>query len=231
MPEWTITLNEKVLKQFTITDGSSLTIGRSADADVVVDNTAISRKHTSLELKDGIYYLADLDSLNGTFVNGQKIEKNVPVSENDRIELGKFKLSIAQDTDQTASTSFATPMDIEDETLFISSKKAAEIMKPSPAGKPQHKLTVITGEASQKMLSLDGKTSIKIGKDASCDIVISGWFVAGAQCYILSRDEKFFIVPQQSWAGTYLNGAKIKNEQLLRKGDVIAIKSVQIRFE
>ncbi|MCK5227285.1 MAG: FHA domain-containing protein, partial [Desulfobulbaceae bacterium] len=51
------------------------------------------------------------------------------------------------------------------------------------------------------------------------------------QCYILSRDEKFFIVPQQSWAGTYLNGAKIKNEQLLRKGDVIAIKSVQIRFE
>ncbi|MCK5404004.1 MAG: FHA domain-containing protein, partial [Desulfobulbaceae bacterium] len=85
MPQWTITLNDKVLKQFTITDGSSLTIGRSADADVVVDNTAISRKHTSLGLKDGIYYLSDLGSLNGTFVNGQKIEKNVPVSENDRI--------------------------------------------------------------------------------------------------------------------------------------------------
>ena len=66
--------------------------------------------------------------------------------------------------------------------------------------------------------------------EPSADIVIKGWFVAKAQCYIIGKKGKYYIVPQSSWANTKLNDVIIKKERLLRKGDIIEIKNVKIRF-
>jgi pSer/pThr/pTyr-binding forkhead associated (FHA) protein len=77
---------------------------------------------------------------------------------------------------------------------------------------------------------LIGKGSIKIGKDQSCDMILSGLLIADSQCYIVKHDDAFKIVPQRSWAKTFLNGTKIKGEQVLRKGDIIKIRSTKIRF-
>ena len=74
MDEWALILNDRIIKRFYIEDGQSLTIGRGNESDVVVDNTAISRQHCTLELKNETYYLTDLYSLNGTKVNGKKIK-------------------------------------------------------------------------------------------------------------------------------------------------------------
>ncbi|MDG4476483.1 FHA domain-containing protein [Desulfobacterales bacterium RS19-109] len=93
-----------------------------------------------------------------------------------------------------------------------------------------YRLTVIEGNASPSTLSLDGKSSAKIGKDPSCDILIPGWLVSKTQCYVVSKKDKYYIVPQRSWANTKLNDVIIKEERLLRKGDIIQIKSVKIRF-
>ena len=91
-------------------------------------------------------------------------------------------------------------------------------------------LTLLEGEATPGQVSLDGKTSIKLGKNSSCDLVIPGFFVAQAQCYIIKRDDSYLIVPQKSWSKTKLNGLKIDSEQHLHKGDVIQISSTKIRF-
>jgi hypothetical protein len=80
------------------------------------------------------------------------------------------------------------------------------------------------------VLSLDGKSSVKIGKDPSCDMIIPGWLVGKTQCYVVSKKDKYYIIPQRSWANTRLNDVIIKEERLLRKGDMIQIKSVTIRF-
>lgn len=238
MAEWTIMLHDKVIKRFTLSEGSQVTIGRGSEADVVVDNTAISRQHTALELRDGVYFLSDLGSKNGTFVNGQKVDKAVPVSENDIVELGKFRLSVSlEDTPETsASSSSASPMDMDEETIFISSKKSG-IKQPAPQAargpvkKSGPRLTLISGNVNPAQLSLDGKSSIKIGKDPTCDMVLSGWLVAGAQCYIISRDEKHYIIPQGKWVATKINGIRIKGEHVLRKGDIIEIRDSKIRYE
>lgn len=232
--DWTILLNDRVITRFTTHEGSKLIIGRSPDADVVIDNTAISRHHSSLELRDGRHYLADLNSTNGTTVNGKKITSKVPVTEKDVIFLGKFRLLQAAADEQHASSSYATAMDIDDEaTVFVSSPRQ-QAVQPAQAAPPSaneiYRLTVIEGRAAPKTLSLDGKSSVKIGKDPSCDMIITGWLVGKTQCYVVSKKDKYFIVPQRSWANTRLNEVIIKEERLLRKGDTIQIKSVKIRF-
>jgi pSer/pThr/pTyr-binding forkhead associated (FHA) protein len=233
--DWTIMLNDRVITRFTTHEGSKLIIGRSPDADVVIDNTAVSRHHSSIELRDGRHYLADMKSTNGTTVNGKKITSKVPVTEKDVIFIGKFRLVQTASDEQLASSSYATAMDIDDEaTVFVSSPRQQTAAQPSQAAPSSasevYKLTVIEGNATPNTLSLDGKSSVKIGKDPSCDMIIAGWLVSKTQCYVVSKKDKYFIVPQRSWSNTKLNDVIIKEERLLRKGDTIQIKSVKIRF-
>jgi two-component system cell cycle response regulator len=56
-------------------DGFEMRIGRSADNTVVVDDEGISRTHVRMSYKDGYYFAEDLESSNGTYVNGERIEK------------------------------------------------------------------------------------------------------------------------------------------------------------
>lgn len=233
--DWAIMLNDRIITRFTTHEGNKLIIGRSPDADVVIDNTAISRHHSSIELRDGRHYLADMQSTNGTFVNGKRIASKVPISDNDFILIGKFRLIQAAANEQHAPSSYATAMNIDDEaTIFVSSPRqqaaAKATMEARPSAKELYRLSVIEGHAKPMAISLDGKSSMKIGKDPSCDMVISGWFVGKTQCYVVSKKDKYYLVPQRSWANTRLNGVSIKEERLLRKDDIIQIKSVKIRF-
>jgi len=230
MNEWTISLNDKLIKSFTIKEGWKLTIGRGADADVIVDNTAISREHTSLELKDGLYILSDLGSLNGTFVNGKKINGTEYITQEDDIKLGKFKLSVGRGSEQELTSSYGAHPDTDDKTIIVSSKQLAGMAKDSDVKKPEHQLILMEGNAAPKKISLKGKSSIKLGKALSCDMVLSGFFIADAQLYIVQHKDKYKIIPQRSWAKTFVNGTKIRDEQILKKGDIIKIRSTKIRF-
>jgi pSer/pThr/pTyr-binding forkhead associated (FHA) protein len=230
MNEWTISLNDKLIKSFTIKEGWKLTIGRGADADVIVDNTAISREHTSLKLKDGLYILSDLGSLNGTFVNGKKINGTEYITQDDDIKLGKFKLSVGKGSEQELTSSYGAHPDTDDKTIIVSSKQLAGMAKDSDVKKPEHQLILMEGNAAPKKISLKGKSSIKLGKALSCDMVLSGFFIADAQFYIVQHKDKYKIIPQRSWAKTFVNGIKIRDEQILKKGDIIKIRSTKIRF-
>ncbi|MDH4332654.1 MAG: FHA domain-containing protein [Desulfobulbaceae bacterium] len=126
-------------------------------------------------------------------------------------------------------------MDIDDEaTVFVSSPRqqaaSQSIQSAAPSANEVYRLTVIEGAAAPNTLSLDGKSSVKIGKDPACDMIIPGWLVSKTQCYVVSKKDKYYLVPQRSWANTKLNDVIIKEERLLRKGDIIQIKSVKIRF-
>jgi predicted component of type VI protein secretion system len=57
---------------------TSLTLGRSAQCDVVIPYEAMSRQHCLIELKDGDIFVTDLASSNGVLVEGQKIPANIP---------------------------------------------------------------------------------------------------------------------------------------------------------
>jgi hypothetical protein len=66
-------------------------LGRSRDCDIVVPDHNVSRQHAEIRLEDGLHWLVDLDSTNGTLVNGKKV-KRVKLEAGDRIEVGSTEL-------------------------------------------------------------------------------------------------------------------------------------------
>ncbi len=76
---------------------SVITIGRATDNDVVIDNKLASRHHAIIQKIKDAYYLKDLESTNGTLLNGETIPagKYVRIAPTDTIVIGKTNLTIA----------------------------------------------------------------------------------------------------------------------------------------
>ncbi|HPC58612.1 MAG TPA: FHA domain-containing protein [Kiritimatiellia bacterium] len=68
--------------------GEPLSIGRSREADIPLLDDRVSRVHCGIRLSEGEFYLKDLKSRNGTFVNGQRVEDTVKLKPGDRIQVG-----------------------------------------------------------------------------------------------------------------------------------------------
>ncbi len=72
--------------------GEKMTIGRSPDAEVFLDDVTVSRNHALLvRRRDGLY-IDDLGSLNGTYVNRRRIESH-RLQNGDELQVGKYKLT------------------------------------------------------------------------------------------------------------------------------------------
>jgi pSer/pThr/pTyr-binding forkhead associated (FHA) protein len=72
--------------------GEKLTIGRSPDAEIFLDDVTVSRNHALLvRRRDGLY-IDDLGSLNGTYVNRRRIESH-RLQNGDELQVGKYKLT------------------------------------------------------------------------------------------------------------------------------------------
>lgn len=225
MKKWAIMLQGKIIKQFDVEEGQRLIIGRGDDAEIRVDNTAISRHHSAIEIQNGKPFLQDLCSLNGTLVNGKKIDF-IQIFEGDDIIIGKFNLVWSSTlSGEAALSSSTTPMDIEDATIFTPGK-------PQNASKAKtHQLNVTQGRCEPSVLPLAGRTSIKLGKAPNSDIFTPGFLVSGNQCYINKKDSSYFLIPQSGWRKTLINGEKVTTKVELHPGDEISIAGNTIRFE
>ena len=72
--------------------GERMTVGRSPEAEVFLDDVTVSRNHALLvRRRDGLY-IDDLGSLNGTYVNRRRIESH-KLSDGDELQVGKYKLT------------------------------------------------------------------------------------------------------------------------------------------
>jgi hypothetical protein len=69
-----------------------MTIGRRPDSNIFLDDVTVSRDHALLVRRSGDYYLDDLGSLNGTYVNRHRIESH-RLEDGDELQVGKFKLT------------------------------------------------------------------------------------------------------------------------------------------
>ncbi|MBU0480002.1 MAG: FHA domain-containing protein [Proteobacteria bacterium] len=233
MEEWVLVHNDRIVKRFSIENGQCLTIGRDADADIVINNTAISRKHTSLELMGGSYYLTDLYSLNGTKVNGKQIVSSVPISKNDLIEVGKFILKPAEYlTGEAEAGSVAANPDSFNQTIYVSGLYKRSLLNKEKKPKKYNELTVLEGKASPETLSLKGRGSIRAGKDITSDLILAGWFIGNPQFFITHRGDGYYIVHNKSLLHrmTSINGKPLKGERKLRKKDIISVGSIRIQF-
>jgi pSer/pThr/pTyr-binding forkhead associated (FHA) protein len=224
MGEWHVMLKDRILHRFGIEEGERLNIGRGEDVDVNLDNAAVSRRHASLEMRNGTYYLTDLESTNGTFVNGRKIRATIPVTNADRIEIGKFRFAPVQVLRARSSTTM--PGDFEGTVYVAPNGKQNRV-----GARRTPRLTLIQGKASPNGLSFEGKETVTLGKHADCDLHLNGWLVGKTECSIVARDDDYYLVDHPGWRCTRINGQKIRGEQRLHTGDMISIAGSKLRFE
>jgi pSer/pThr/pTyr-binding forkhead associated (FHA) protein len=76
-------------KFFLDTDATS--VGRHPDSDIFLDDITVSRQHAEIRRDNGSFKLHDVGSLNGTYVNRERVEET-PLHSGDEIQIGKFKL-------------------------------------------------------------------------------------------------------------------------------------------
>jgi hypothetical protein len=73
-------------------ESERMTVGRRPESDVFLDDVTVSRDHALIVKRGNDYYLDDLGSLNGTYVNRKRIESQ-KLSDGDELQIGKFKLT------------------------------------------------------------------------------------------------------------------------------------------
>lgn len=72
-------------------DRDTTVIGRHPDCEIFLHDVTVSRRHSEVRREDGTFVLADLGSLNGSYVNGERAEERV-LRSGDEVQIGRFKL-------------------------------------------------------------------------------------------------------------------------------------------
>jgi pSer/pThr/pTyr-binding forkhead associated (FHA) protein len=215
MPEIIVKLGDNIVQKYFFFQ-EPLKVGRSPDNEIVIENLAISRNHASVQFEDGRYFVSDLDSSNGTFVNGVRIKKTELV-DRDVISIGKHKLYFYNQ--RTSDVVHQPSMQDGDNTMLV-------------APEPEIEAVLVINKGRQKgrrLVLVNGQTTL--GRGTENDVRLPDWFVSKKHAVIERREQKFLIRDLQSWRHTFVNGQKV-DETLLRHGDVIQLgPSVEMVFE
>jgi hypothetical protein len=76
--------------QFALSVTEQMSIGRSAESSIFLDDVTVSRKHAAISLQDSDWILSDAGSLNGTYVNKQRVISTALLN-GDEVQIGKFR--------------------------------------------------------------------------------------------------------------------------------------------
>src|ERR1700760_595689 len=95
MGKLVVSLDNVVIKEFQITKERT-TLGRRPYNDIVIDNLAVSGEHAVLTAGQSDVFIEDLNSTNGTYINGKAVKKQ-PLSNNDVVEIGKYRIKYLAD--------------------------------------------------------------------------------------------------------------------------------------
>ncbi|MFT4298134.1 MAG: FHA domain-containing protein [Aeromicrobium sp.] len=77
-------------------DADEITVGRHPASDIFLDDISVSRRHATLRRQGDTFVVSDKGSLNGTYVNRDRIERDIALSGGDEVQFGKFRLLFFQ---------------------------------------------------------------------------------------------------------------------------------------
>ncbi len=221
-------LKDAQIEEFTM-EKDIITLGRSKENDIFIDNIAVSRKHAQIEHKEGKgYLLRDLHSSNGTFLNGAQIDTNDhDLHDGDIIGVAKFEI-VVKGLGQTPKSAPkpSLPEDVQRTMIFDAARH-----KPTPDAQaiPEKKpfqwpvLSAIQGPHKGKEFKIS-KELTTVGKGPHDDIPAEGWFLSSPQAKISRHGDRFYISHVGGFlSSTKVNGSGIQQEHILKNKDQIEI--------
>jgi pSer/pThr/pTyr-binding forkhead associated (FHA) protein len=237
MAKLSLMFENKLMKEVPI-GSRPVTIGRSPDNDLPVDNLAVSNHHARVYFEAGRLVVEDLDSLNGTFVNDLRVER-ATLHDGDSIWIGKHHIKV----DATADT--AIPLDSGrkaaapkiNETMVLDTKARRDMLQQaaamgersqfSPGRLKMPTLVVLSGRVGQKEYVLTNKLTV-IGKSPMATVRLRGWFKPQVAAQINQRDDGYYLgtgakIPT-------VNGSPIQGPVRLNDGDLIEVCGIRMNF-
>ena len=216
MPKIVVSIDGVVIKEVQLTkDRTSL--GRRPYNDIVIDNLAVSGEHAVLQMSGAEVQVEDLNSTNGTYVNGKAVKKQL-LQNSDTVEIGKYKIKYVN---EAVEEGFEKTMMIKAGTasLLAPAFAAAQTaISASGATVPNAAIRVMSGAAAGREVPLI-KVVTTIGKP--------GVAVAA----ITRRPHGFVLAHVEGINKPSLNGVVIGAEPAaLKNGDVLELAGTQMQF-
>ena len=212
MPKMIVSIDGVVIKEVQLTKDRT-SVGRRPYNDIVIDNLAVSGEHAVLQMAGQEVYLEDLNSTNGTYVNGKAVKKQL-LQDGDAVEIGKYKIKYFN---EIANAGF-------DKTMGINTGSAGLVPPPGPAAAApagavlSAAIKVMSGAAAGREVALV-KVVTTIGKP--------GVAVAA----ITNRAHGFVVTHVEGANRPTLNGASIGAEPVtLKNGDILELAGTKMQF-
>jgi pSer/pThr/pTyr-binding forkhead associated (FHA) protein len=241
MPKLVLKFENSVLTEKPV-DTAEVSIGRSPDNGLVIDNPSVSHYHARVFKEEDRLMLQDFGSLNGTFVNGQRVQM-VTLKPGDSVAIGKHTIVVTDSRDtngpraRSASSAPAAPK--INETVMLDTKARREFLQQvaasgessqiAPARLKVATLVVRKGKTDQREYTLTDKLTV-IGKSALATIKLKGWFAPKAAAQINRREDNFYYVGAADKVPA-VNGYPIVRPTQLLTGDVIEVAGVRLEFQ
>ncbi len=123
--------NDAVLKTIE-TDKEVITIGRNVKNDIQIDNLSVSKQHARIVKRQGKYFIEDMKSTNGTYLNEKKIAKK-KLANNDVITIGKHTLLAILEKKPVESSQ----QEMINDTMMLTTEKHKQMLQKQKKIKPK----------------------------------------------------------------------------------------------
>ncbi|MFM9916053.1 MAG: FHA domain-containing protein [Rhizobacter sp.] len=214
MGKLVVSLDGVVIKEVQVTKDKT-TLGRRPYNDIVIDNLAVSGEHAVLQMLGADVFIEDLNSTNGTYINGKAIKKQLLVH-NDTVEIGKYKIKylVADGTDYEA-------------TQIMRPGSHASAAPVQPGLQPASTFGALGTTASIKVLN-----GAAAGREVSLTKVVTTIGKPGVQvASITKRPTGYVFAHVEGSARPTVNGNPLVTETTqLKDGDVIELAGTQMQF-
>ena len=222
MPKMIVSIDGVVIKEVQLTKDRT-TLGRRPYNDVVIDNLAISGEHAVFQMSGNDVFIEDLNSTNGTYVNGKAAKKQQLVN-GDTVEVGKYKIKFVA---EVAGDGFEKTMMVKPAQIAALAQAPTAGAVPSRPAPMAQAATSSSGPASIKVLS-----GAAAGREVPLTKVVTTIGKPGVAVAAITKRQHGFVVHHVEGAGNpSLNGAPISSDPVaLKNGDLIELAGTQMQF-
>ena len=211
-----VSLDDNVIKVIPL-DKDRMTLGRRPYNDIVVDNLAVSGEHAALQVIGHDYFIEDLNSTNGTYINEQKIKRQI-LKSGDSIEIGKYSIKYIQDGVSPQAAALQEDDVASEDNGENSGEEKKQLFEQTKFAEAYVAIKILSGSSKGKELPLV-KVVTTIGKPGEAVIAIT------------KRPKSYMVAHVEGATRPSLNGVSFGIDAVpLKNGDLFELAGTAMQF-